>query len=222
MTLDSAEFADRMVEKSTQRGRQMVEKIYDTGEKRTLEETRAMCENFMWTEFHLGVLPPSRQIAYIYENEESFADDLDILIGLADMIRDEIKHSKLFSRRVEELGGNPNLLSYDPPEEALFLFERTIDFDHPVGLAASLQCSGEPTLAVIYDTIIGNDLVDQRTKDVMYQAKVDEGNHINVGKKIVAKYATDEETQEYVEEVIDQKFEALYEFHGIQMEPIEA
>lgn len=220
MVEDSKQFTDQIVKESRQRGAQMVEKIYDTDEVRTKEETVAMCENFMWTEFHLGVLPPARQMSYIFESEGDFTEDLSIIIGLGDMIRDEIKHSKLFSRRVEELGGNPNILTYEPPEAAIFLFERTIDYDHPVELAASLQCAGEPTLAQIFETIIENDLVDQRTKNVMYQTKVDEGNHINIGKKIVEKYATDAETQARVQEVVDEKFEALYDFHGIQMEPL--
>lgn len=219
MVMDSSEFAKEIIADSNRRGKELAEKVFDEEDTITGNDLIPMLQGFMWSEFYLGVIPPVRVMSMMYDGaDEINHENIDIMLGLGDQIRDEVKHSKLFSRRVEELGGDPNLLHYEPTKEDLFLLERTADWDDPVSIVTALNCAGEPALAEAFKAIMEKDIVDPRTKDVIHKAKIDEGNHINLGKKILARQATDEETQQRVREVVDAKFEAAYAFHGKQMD----
>lgn len=219
MAMDSKEFAKAVISESNRRGKKLAEEVFDADDTITGDDLVPMLKGFMWSEFYLGVIPPVRVMSMLYDGAHDIDPaNVDIMLGLGDQIRDEVKHSKLFSRRVEELGGDPNVIHYEPTEEDLFLLERTADWDEPIEIVTALNCAGEPALAEAFKAIMEKDIVDPRTKDVIHKAKIDEGNHINLGKKILERYATDDETQERVWEIVDLKFEAAYEFHGKQMD----
>lgn len=219
MPVDSKKFAKQVVATSNERGKELAAEVFDADDTITGDDLIPMLQGFMWSEFFLGVVPPVRVMSMLYDGAHDIDEEnVDIMLGLGDQIRDEVKHSKLFSRRVEELGGDPNLTHYRPTDEDLFLLERTADWDDPVSIVTALNCAGEPALAEAFKAIMEKDIVDPRTKDVIHKAKIDEGNHINLGKKILERFATDDETQERVLEVVDAKFEAAYAFHGKQMD----
>ncbi|WP_332900282.1 MULTISPECIES: ferritin-like domain-containing protein [unclassified Haladaptatus] len=219
MAVDSKEFAKQVIAESNRRGKKLADEVFDADDTITGDDLIPMLQGFMWSEFYLGVLPPVRAMSMLYDGARNLDQtDADVLLGLGDQIRDEVKHSKLFSRRVEELGGDPNLTHYQPTEEDLFLLERTADWDDPLSIITALNCAGEPALAEAFKAIMEKDIVDPRTRDVIHKAKIDEGNHINLGKKILARYAVDDETQARVWEIVDAKFEAAYAFHGKQMD----
>lgn len=219
MAMDSKAFAKEVIAESNRRGKELAEKVFDADDTITGDDLIPMLKGFMWSEFYLGVIPPMRVMYMMYDGaHEIDVENMDIMLGLGDQIRDEVKHSKLFSRRVEELGGDPNVIHYEPTEEDLFLLERTADWDEPIEIITALNCAGEPALAEAFKAIMEKDIVDPRTKDVIHKAKIDEGNHINLGKKMLGRFATDDETQERVWEIVDAKFEAAYAFHGKQMD----
>lgn len=218
--MDSSELANQLVKKYRDAGNRVVEQTFEQGlkfEGDTLVHTLKM---HMWNELYLGVLPPSRELELLQEMD-ALDDNLDLFLRLSDQIRDEVKHSKLFSRRIEELGGNPNILEFQPTPGQERMLELMIDHDTILGPAATLQISSEPMLACIMRGVIDNDVVDRRTQEVFRQSELDEGNHINNGKTIVERFAKDLADQQYVERYGDEFATVLFDIYGLEYEPAE-
>ena len=158
----------------------------------------------------------------IYElSDRDVSQHIDITLELANMARDELKHAKLFSNRVEELGGNPDLREYDPTPEQLELFHRVYDRDDIVALAAGQQMGTERFVPIIFQALIDYDIVDDRTKEVLHSADLDEPNHLNIGRRIVVEFADNKATQELAREASRDACEATYAVYGLDYEETE-
>lgn len=196
MPIDSTDFAKQMVATSNTAGKELAEAVVrGTLEGPALVQT---LKQLMWGEFYFGVLPPVRQLDVLYR-DGGIASEPDLILGLSDQIRDEVKHSKLFSRRLEELGADPNILAYEPSEVQEEVFQAMMEPESITAIAGALQATGEPLLANLMTTMQEKDAVDDRTQQYLHKAEIDEGNHINFGKKILARFATDDESQRAAE-----------------------
>lgn len=219
-TVDSNQLAKRLGRQSEQAAKRLVDEMYDDDSRIEGETLIQMLRSFMWNEFYFGTYPPAKQMNRVYElNGRDVSQDIDIVIELANMARDELKHAKLFSNRIEELGGNPDIREYEPTEEQLELFHRVYDRDDIVALAAGQQMGTERFVPVIFQALIDYDVVDDRTKEVLHSADLDEPNHHNVGRKIVLRFGDDEETQEKAIRANQDAIEAMYGIYGLEYEP---
>lgn len=219
--MDSSEVANRLVRKYRNAGDRLVEQTFAQGLSFEGDQLLQTLKMHMWNELYLGVLPPARELELL-QRQGAFEDNLDLFLMLSDQIRDEVKHSKLFSRRLEELGGNPNILDFEPTPEQERMLELMVDHDNIVGPAATLQISSEPMLARIMSGIIENDVVDRRSQEVFRQSELDEGNHINTGKKIIERFATEEADQRFAERLGDEFATVLFDIYGLEYEPTES
>lgn len=218
--LDSDQFAKRLGRKSERAAKQLVERTYDDDSRVEGEGLIRMLRSFMWNEFYFGTYPPARQMNVLYEmNDRDVSRDIDIVIELANMARDELKHAKLFSNRVEELGGNPDIREYTPTEAQVEMFHTVYDHDGIVPLAACQQMGIERFVPIIFQALIDHDVVDDRTKEVLHSADIDEPNHLNVGRKIVLRFATDEAVQERAIEANRKAIDAMYAIYGLDYDP---
>lgn len=215
--IDSEVFAKRMVANSSKRSKELVDQIPE----RPIEGDALLqtCTQLMWNEFVLGVFPPAKEIGMLYERG-GYEEHFDIILGLADQIREEVKHSKLFARRVEELGGNPNILEHTPNDIDVELLGCVADHEHIVPMAASLQCTGEVTLATLFTKYIESGVLDERTERYFRKAEADEGGHINNGKKILERFATTEDLQRQAEAAGNTTFQKFASMYGVEMGPI--
>ncbi len=205
--MDSSEFAGQIIQKSTQLAQELRDKIYVFEKKLEGPELIPVLQSWMWKEYWLGVPPPAKQITLLPDQ------DVNIKLRLTRQILEEYKHYQVFSRRVKELGGNGDLRTYQPSDQDMHLYHVTYDFDDPIEIAASLQCSGE--VLVGYALVALAERVDEQTGELIRQEVIpEEASHIANGRLILETYATTSEQQQRVEAIIDRKFKALYSAHG--------
>ncbi|MFC4549892.1 MULTISPECIES: ferritin-like domain-containing protein [Halorussus] len=218
--LDSDQFAKRLGRKSERAAKHLVDRMYDDDSRVEGEQLVGMLRSFMWNEFYFGTYPPAKQMNEVYErNDRDVSRDIDIVIELANMARDELKHAKLFSNRIEELGGNPDIRDYTPTEAQVEMFHRVYDHDDLVSLAACQQMGIERFVPIIFQALVDHDVVDDRTKEVLHSADLDEPNHLNVGRKIILRFADDEEVQRRADEANSAAIEAMYDIYGLEYDP---
>lgn len=219
-TTDIDEFAKELGRRSEEAAKALTEQLYDEDSRIEGESLVQMLRSFMWNEFYFGLYPPAKQMNYVYEtNDGDVTQNVDIVMELANMARDELKHAKLFANRIEELGGNPDLQDYNPMPEQVDLFHTVYDRDGVVAVAAGQQMGVERFVPVLFQALIDYDVVDDRTKEVLHSADVDEPNHLNVGRKIVLKFANDEETRERARRANRESIEGMYRIYGREYEP---
>lgn len=217
--MDSSKFASELSRNAEQAAKQLVDDIYDESVRIEGKKLIRMLRSFMWNEFYFGTYPPAKQMNMVYEmSGRDVSQHINIVLELANMARDELKHAKLFSNRIEELGGNPDLREYDPTNEQLELFHRVYDRDDIVAVAAGQQMGTERFVPIIFQALIDYDIVDDRTKEVLHSADLDEPNHLNVGRRIVVEFGDNEEIQELAREVNRQTCEAMYAVYGMDYE----
>lgn len=220
--LSSDQFTKRLSRRTEKEADRLAEQVYHEDLRIEGERLITMLQSLMWNEFYFGTYPPAKQMNRVYErNDRDVAEDIDIVIELANMARDELKHAKLFANRIEELGGNPDLQDYKPTEAQTDLFHRVFDHDDLVKLAACQQVGVERFVPILFEAIIDNDVVDERTQEVLYSADLDEPNHLNVGRKILLRYATDEETQQAAEAANRHACAGMYNVYGVDYEAVE-
>lgn len=218
-TEDSDQFTSRISRRTEREAERLAETVYAADMELTGKGLRRTLQSFMWNEFYFGTFPPAKQMNMIYEmNDRDVTEDMDLIIELANMARDELKHAKLFSNRIEELGGDPDIREYEPTDEQLDLFHRVYDHDDVVSIVACQQVGIERFVPILFQALIDNDVVDERTKEVLHSADIDEPNHLNVGRKILLRFATDEETQQRAEEANRRACEGMYDIYGIEYE----
>ncbi len=193
------------------------------------------CRSLMWREYMVGVHVSAKTLALLPDD----AQDLKLL--LTRQMLEEWKHSQVFSDRVRALGGDGELTHYTPSHGDWELYYGTYKWNHPVELVASLQCTGEVmitvmfktmvdpkrllvderTAAVIRDQILADDaqalesLVDPETAKRLQEDVIpDEGQHIRYGRLILERVATSKELQHRALHVQQQKMTALEVSHG--------
>lgn len=178
----------------------------------------------------LGVHVPAKAMTLLPDD----AQDLKLL--LARQIQDEWKHSGIFAERVRAFGGDDDLTRFVPSKTDWKLYHDTYDWQHPIELVTSLNCTGEVmitemfkiivdpsravvderTAAVIRDEILADEpdgipsLVDCVTaKHLAEDVIPDEGTHIRFGRVILERYCTSDELQRRARHVQETKMAAL-------------
>lgn len=164
-----------------------------------------------WREFYYGVLGPNRQATLIYEQGDPYHRDRDLIVGINKQIRDEVKHSRIFSNLVARFGVTFDLVTWEPNsyEDVVAKGRATVDHNKPHHIAAAFQC-GTETLALymiknLADFIASDypDIADTLRANMV----ADEGDHIEVGKLIIARFASPDEVDE-MREITRRKYEA--------------
>src|SRR5688572_5325825 len=101
MKMSNAEFAQKILEKAAMFGTDVMDRSKYRIEKFDDEEKRQRLiqwnQKHAWLEWWLGVAPPSKQLVMLSE------DDMPIKILLAQQIVDEVKHQRVFTKRVARL-----------------------------------------------------------------------------------------------------------------------
>jgi hypothetical protein len=236
MATNSRAFAIDLVQRSHEWAEQYVAQEY--GRIRSRLRGKGLieyCRTLMWREYMLGVHVPAKALALLPDD----AQDLKLL--LTEQILEEWKHSRVFSERVRALGGDDELTHYTPSRGDWELYHGTYDWNHPVELVTSLNCTGEVmittmfkvvanprrllvderTAAVIREQILADDtqalesLVDPQTAKRLEEDVIpDEGQHIRFGRVILERYATTPEVQQMALHVQQVKMGALKVSHG--------
>lgn len=234
--MDSKAFAIDLVQRSHDWAVRYVAEEY--GRIRSRLQARGLleyCRTLMWREYMIGVHVPAKALTLLPDD----AQDLKLL--LTRQMLDEWKHSRVFSGRVRELGGDDDLTHYTPSPGDWELYYGTYNWGHPVELVTSLNCTGEVmitemfkvlanprrllvddrTAAVIREQILADDpqaldsLVDPETATRLEEDVIpDEGQHIRFGRVILERYATSKELQHMALHVQQQKMAALKVSHG--------
>ncbi len=236
MATDSKAFAIDLVQRSHEWAEQYVAQEY--GRIRSRLRAQGLieyCRSLMWREYMLGVHVPAKALVLLPDD----AQDMKLL--LTRQMLDEWKHSRVFSDRVRELGGDDELTHYTPTHGDWELYYGTYKWSHPVELMTSLNCTGEVmitamfkvlanprrllvderTAAVIRQQILADDaqalesLVDPETAKRLEEDVIpDEGQHIRFGRMILERFATSPELQHRALHVQQQKMAALKVSHG--------
>ena len=236
MATDSRAFAIDLVRRSHEWAERYVAQEY--GRIRSRLRGQGLieyCRSLMWREYMVGVHVPAKALALLPDD----AQDLKLL--LTRQILEEWKHSRVFSARVRELGGDDELTHYTPSHGDWELYYGTYKWGHPVELMTSLNCTGEVmittmfkvlvnprhlllderTAAVIREQILADDaqalesLVDPETAKRLEEDVIpDEGQHIRYGRVILERFATSDELQQMALRVQQAKMAALQVSHG--------
>src|SRR5690242_10569900 len=109
MSASSRAFAIDLVQRSHEWAERYVAQEY--GRIRSRLRAQGLiefCRSLMWREYMLGVHVPAKALALLPHD----AQDLKLL--LTRQLLDEWKHSRVFSERVRELGGDAELTHYTP------------------------------------------------------------------------------------------------------------
>ena len=209
MKMSNKEFVEAMIEKSKLFGTDMFNRDHYRAIPMSKEERRQALirwnQRHAWLEWWLGVTPPARQIVSLGE------EDMPIKILLAQQIVDEVKHQRVFSKRVMKLGGDPKLDRYQPGAIEREMYEMTF-LEHPLDIAASLQCTGEGVLlhyAKPEENIIYQMLDEDTLEDIANDVAPDEPRHVKNGEDLYKKYASTPEIRRRVARVQDRKLETL-------------
>jgi hypothetical protein len=236
MAIDSKAFAIDLVQHSHEWAERYVAQEYGRIRSRLRAEGLIeYCRSLMWREYMLGVHVPAKALALLPDD----AQDLKSL--LTRQILEEWKHSRVFSERVRALGGDAELTHYTPSAGDWEVYHGTYDWNHPVELVTSLNCTGEVMITRMFKVLVDPKrlLVDERTADVIREqiladdergldslvdpdtAKCleedvipDEGQHIRFGRMILERFATSTEVQRMALQVQQAKMAALQVSHG--------
>jgi hypothetical protein len=135
------QFAKDLIKRSRDFADEFTEEIYgDAPRPMQGEALISLLRTNMWREYMLGCQAPAKLMTLIPD------EHVDLKYLLAGQVADEMGHSQTFKARVEQLGGDGNLLHYEPTEEDWQLYYSTVDFDDPAELVSSLNCTGEVVL----------------------------------------------------------------------------
>lgn len=164
-----------------------------------------------WREFYIGLFPPSRQVAMIYETGEPYGRDRDIMVGLGKQVRDEIKHANIFTQFAGQFGVDCDMATWegDNYEKQVAVCRNAADWDTPQAIAAGFQCSSE-IVAAVHSKNMADYLEDDypRIARSLRDIASDEGDHMHVGRLIMKRFASPDEFDE-LEAIAQQKYEAL-------------
>ena len=209
MVMDSREFAIRVISNSDKYAERLREKVLDPVTFLDQENLVMIYKRRMWYEYHLGVLPPAKQITQLsYE-------DMDLRWLLTEQLAEEYHHSRVFSDLLKEMGEDGDITHFEPRPEYLDVVHNTLDFDTPWEIAASLQVTGEVMLISILKWL--QTLVEPRIAQLIEdEVLIHEGKHIRLGRMILERFATTEERQRRVVEISERKFESLCEAHNVK------
>ncbi|OLO25223.1 hypothetical protein BTR23_25225 [Alkalihalophilus pseudofirmus] len=200
---DNVEFAEKLLGRSYSLGEFLLHKdgykIIDSDEETRRNNLAEYCLRTAWMEYWMGVNPAAKQLVILEKNPEN----INLSIRLSQQIIDEVDHQRTWCKWVKHFGGNPRIQDFQPAEDQLEMYKATFNFDDPVQIAASNQCTGEAILSYhlggkmnpadsISFNLLPVDLRDDIAKSVVAQ----EPRHIAVGRDIIIKYATVEQRRD--------------------------
>lgn len=163
-----------------------------------------------WRELFIGCLPANRQLHLLYEKGDPYFDDRDLVVGLLNQIRDEVKHAKTFSNLSEQFGVPCDLVSMNP-ENHERLIEQTraaVEWDEPHYVASGFQCSTEIMAAFMIQNMA--DYLEPEYPDiatVLRDIASDEGDHVHCGRLLIKRFATPDDF-EIMEDIAQRKYDA--------------
>jgi hypothetical protein len=166
-TQESKKFAIDTIQRSRRYAADFTVRIYGEAPRPLKGDALiSLLRTNMWREYILGVEGPARLISLIPH------EFLHLKHLLGTQIEDEMRHSRVFSGRVSELGGDGELANYAPTEEDWGLVKATLDFDNPAELVTSLNCSGEVIVQQTFMRLVERKLgkpgiVDDETAEVI-------------------------------------------------------
>lgn len=223
MKWSNKEFVDKILEKAAAFGTDVMNRDHYEIEKFDEEERKQRLilwnQKHAWLEWWLGVAPPSKQLVMLGE------EDMPIKILLAQQIVDEVKHQRVFTKRVVRLGGDAKLDRFQPDPVTRRMYDTTFFFDDPLDIAASLQCTGEavlmhhvrPELSITYATL-DEDTLEDMANDVA----PDEPRHVKNGEDLYKKYANTPERRRRIAQVQDLKLHTLIDHYIVDHELVGA
>lgn len=181
-TDQSKQFSIELIQRSRAWAEDFTVRIYgDAPRPLQGEALISLLRTNMWREYMLGVQGPAKLMTLIPD------DHIDLKHLLATQIVDEMRHSSVFSARTKALGGDGELVNYEPTPEDWQLIKATLDFDDPAELVASLNCTGEVILQQTFMRIterrVGQPaVVDDETADIIERELIydddDEGGDV--------------------------------------------
>lgn len=191
------EFVDKLLERSYLLGAALLHRdgweIVELDEEEKRKGLAEYCIRVAWLEYWLGVNPPAKQIVMLEEDRQR---NIDLSLRLSQQIIDEVNHQRTWSKWVKTYGGNPRIQDYDVEPEIMDLYLKTYEFNHPLEIAASLQCTGEailsfhlagkmdPKLSISYQ-LFPEDLRQDVAKNIV----AEEPRHIALGRDMMIRYA---------------------------------
>ena len=128
--------------------------------------------------------------------------DPDLHVDIAKQISDEARHYKLYLGRLGELGESFDVRRHRPPDGWRRVFKYLYKSGDPLVIAAGLNVTIEGAIVGRYDP---DSYVepDPGTAKIIEEIRRDEPSHVQIGIKILERYATTERKQRLVETVIE-------------------
>ena len=163
-----------------------------------------------WREFYIGVLPPAKQLTQIYEIGDPYDRDRDLVVGLGEQIRDEVKHAKIYANLSEQVGVKCDLATWTDTnyDKLVAKCRLAVEWDKPQYIAAGFQVSTE-IVAAETSRRMGEYVEDDYPEiaKTLFDITSDEGDHIHCGRLIVKRFATEDDF-DYMREIAEKKYAA--------------
>lgn len=160
------------------------------------------CRRTAWMEYWMGVHPAAKQLVILEKDPEN----ISFSVRLSQQIMDEVEHQRTFAKWVKHFGGNPRLQDFQPEEDQLKMYRATFNFDTPIEIAASNQCTGEAILSYHQGGIIDPSesltyplLPAELREDIAKNVMAHEPRHIAVGRDIIIKFSKPEDRRRLLE-----------------------
>ncbi len=202
MFMESREFAIRVITNSDKYAERLREKVLDKIDSIDRKDLVHVLKNRVWSEFHLGVLRPAKQILLLPD------EDVDLRWMLTEHLMEEYKHAQVFSEILEDMGEDGDITNIQPSPEDLELLHSTLQYNDPIEIAAAFQVTGEVVLIEILKHLVT--LVESHhAKRIEEEIIIDEGKHVKNGRRLLERYCTTEETQRRVVEISEKTFEEI-------------
>lgn len=155
-----------------------------------------------WREFFNGAMIPARQMHFVYEQGDPYYRDRDIIVGLSEQIRDEVKHANTLANISRRFGLEMDFAQWDQwlnEDVAEALVEQheaamVPDRAGPQYSAVGMQCSTE--IIAVHTLYRMAEYIDPEypnAADQMREIASDEDDHVHVGRMIVKRFSTPEE-----------------------------
>ncbi|RQG87939.1 hypothetical protein EA462_13840 [Natrarchaeobius halalkaliphilus] len=155
-----------------------------------------------WREWFNGAMIPARQMHYVFEQGDPYYRDRDIIVGLSEQIRDEVKHANTLANISRRFGVDMDFAQWDQwldedVAEALVAQHQAAmapEYEGPQYSAVGMQCSTE-IIAVHTLHRMANYMESSypNAADQMREIANDEDDHVHVGRMIVERFSTPED-----------------------------
>jgi len=214
-------FVEELKNEARDRAKEMAEEYYDEeyferlgGPEATI---RAEFPAFAWKEFYYGLLPPVRQCDLIYRRGEPYYDDRDLIVGLGNQIRDEIKHARIFSNFAERFGAEADMVTWEAPHHPEGYYEKLVaagyagaDHEEPHHVAAGFQCATEIGAAFQVRNLASYlEPEYPNVASALEDVAADEGDHNHLGGLIAKRFGSPAD-HERMRGIFEEKFDAIH------------